>query len=144
MRGGGLTLPWSFLVAPLISLPFLPCRVTCAAPLLSAGAKHRDEIYQAFEQIYPVLQEFRKGMTEPAAEEAEEAAPMEEDPKGKGAAVGELAFPGAALHLLPPLFDPFSAWRPPEATDPPPDARCRAVLNRARGGGAFLIQPAPP
>lgn len=27
----------------------------------SAGAKHREEIYQAFEKIYPVLQEFRKG-----------------------------------------------------------------------------------
>lgn len=29
--------------------------------LTSAGAKHREEIYQAFEKIYPVLQEFRKG-----------------------------------------------------------------------------------
>lgn len=27
----------------------------------SAGAKQREEIYQAFEKIYPVLQEFRKG-----------------------------------------------------------------------------------
>lgn len=26
-----------------------------------AGAKKREEIYQAFEQIYPVLKEFKKG-----------------------------------------------------------------------------------
>jgi hypothetical protein len=25
------------------------------------GAKHREEIYEAFEKIYPTLQEFRKG-----------------------------------------------------------------------------------
>lgn len=29
--------------------------------LCSAGAKKREEIYQAFEQIYPVLKEFKKG-----------------------------------------------------------------------------------
>lgn len=27
----------------------------------AAGAKHREEIYEAFEKIYPTLQEFRKG-----------------------------------------------------------------------------------
>ena len=27
----------------------------------ATGAKHREEIYEAFEKIYPTLQEFRKG-----------------------------------------------------------------------------------
>ena len=33
----------------------------------AAGAKNRDHIYEAFEAIYPVLQQFRKGESAPAA-----------------------------------------------------------------------------
>lgn len=40
----------------------------CSADRLGvrAGAKKREEIYAAFEAIYPVLQEFRKGDVEAA------------------------------------------------------------------------------
>jgi hypothetical protein len=67
--------------------------MTTAVPVL--GAKHRDEIYQAFEQIYPVLQEFRKGMTEIAPEATEGA---EESAKGKA---------NAELEGTPPLPCPL-------------------------------------
>lgn len=32
-----------------------------------AGAKKREEIYEAFESIYPVLQQFRKGEAAPSS-----------------------------------------------------------------------------
>ena len=44
------------------SEPRAACWGCCArAAAVLAGAKKREEIYQAFEQIYPVLKEFKKG-----------------------------------------------------------------------------------
>lgn len=34
---------------------------------LCTGAKNREHIYEAFEAIYPVLQQFRKGESQPVA-----------------------------------------------------------------------------
>ena len=40
--------------------PKIVLLIFVSGKVVLTGAKHRDEIYQAFEQIYPVLQEFRK------------------------------------------------------------------------------------
>ena len=34
---------------------------------VGAGAKRREDIYEAFETIYPVLQQFKKGDSQPMA-----------------------------------------------------------------------------
>ena len=50
-----------------------------------AGAKKREEIYEAFETIYPVLQQFRKGDVQPPAPPAAAARqqqPMVRSPQG--------------------------------------------------------------
>jgi hypothetical protein len=54
-------------------------------PPSTAGAKHRDDIYNAFEAIYPVLQEFRKGDAAPHPGGAPRPLPV---PGGAGGALG--------------------------------------------------------
>jgi hypothetical protein len=41
----------------------------------AVGGKKREDIYEAFESIYPVLQEFRKGEAAPSAQALPSAAP---------------------------------------------------------------------
>lgn len=55
------------------------------------GAKHREEIYAAFEAIYPVLKEFRKGVALPALPAT---APAEQAP---APAVPQLGAPAAQI-----------------------------------------------
>lgn len=84
--------------------PKIVLLIFVSGKVVLTGAKHRDEIYQAFEQIYPVLQEFRKGMTEVAPEATEGA---EESAKGKanaeleGANAPTAITPSPANLLLP-------------------------------------------
>lgn len=51
-------------VDPRVILTTLPCIQNCVCAR-GAGAKKREDIYAAFESIYPVLQEFRKGDVDP-------------------------------------------------------------------------------
>lgn len=66
--------------------PKIVLLIFVSGKVVLTGAKHRDEIYQAFEQIYPTLKEFRKGDAEPmpdaAALEAPQAAPALPAPEG--------------------------------------------------------------
>ena len=57
----------------LVRMVFL---MQLGAHMPSSGAKSREHIYEAFEAIYPVLQQFRKGEAQPAA--ALPAAPQQQ------------------------------------------------------------------
>ena len=47
--------------------PKIVLLIFVSGKVVLTGGKVRNEIYSAFEQIYPVLQEFRKAASEPAA-----------------------------------------------------------------------------
>ncbi|BDA43552.1 TATA-box-binding protein 1 [Coccomyxa sp. Obi] len=64
------------------------------------GAKKREEIYEAFESIYPVLQQFRKGEAAPtpSAQALPSAAPARTLPAAPGTAA-QLGLPAPQLQL---------------------------------------------
>ncbi|KAK9915202.1 hypothetical protein WJX75_006099 [Coccomyxa subellipsoidea] len=65
------------------------------------GGKKREDIYEAFESIYPVLQEFRKGEAAPSAQALPSAAPARALPAAPGTTV-QLGLPAPQLQMAGP------------------------------------------
>eukprot|EP00879_Flechtneria_rotunda_P011166 GHRR01011664.1.p1 GENE.GHRR01011664.1~~GHRR01011664.1.p1 ORF type:complete len:320 (+),score=125.04 GHRR01011664.1:572-1531(+) len=133
--------------------PKIVLLIFVSGKVVLTGAKHRDEIYQAFENIYPILREFRKRSTTEAAGLAALTAPGQagaaagdKDPKNaaaagtSGTAAGGLASSGSMLP--PPARRVNSAMPPPAPT--PVNTELGTAAAADRGAPVATPAQAPP
>ncbi|WIA36989.1 hypothetical protein OEZ86_008226 [Tetradesmus obliquus] len=125
--------------------PKIVLLIFVSGKVVLTGAKKREEIYTAFENIYPTLQEYRKreateaaGLAALTAPPAQAATPSSDKPAaaaggGAGSSAAAAAGGGGAVMMPPPARRLNSSMPPPAAT-PAPD--------HGHHGGAPAATPA--
>ncbi|KAL0029866.1 hypothetical protein WJX77_004460 [Trebouxia sp. C0004] len=137
-----------------MKVPKIVLLIFVSGKVVLTGAKFKEEIYQAFEQIYPVLGMFRKGDVPPqgsGAPQSSQAASLEgrqqsalalPAPASQADAGPSTIPPGIgmpAAHLPPPTIGAPAAHLPPGRPEGPQQTIKVCVLGRGSCGKTQLI-----